>query len=183
MGHGAESSLMMAVARAQIRELARAFRRTDELLLNLDGYLRDNAPRKQGLSLVVAVYDRRERVLEYSAAGHPFPLLLREGDVSDLPGRPGILLALPFLVGTGYERRETGLEPGDHLLFFTDGLFEVPIDDTGTQLGRAGLTALFHEVMRNPGSTPLAELFARVQATDVNPAADDDRTALLLTID
>ena len=41
MGHGAESSLMMAVARAQIREMARHFRRTDELLLNLDGYLRD----------------------------------------------------------------------------------------------------------------------------------------------
>ena len=40
MGHGAEASLMMAVARAQIREMARHFRRTDELLLNLDGYLR-----------------------------------------------------------------------------------------------------------------------------------------------
>ena len=50
MGHGAESSLMMAIARAQIRELARAFRRTDELLLNLDGYLRDNAPPKQGMA-------------------------------------------------------------------------------------------------------------------------------------
>jgi hypothetical protein len=74
MGHGAESSLMMAIARAQIRELARSFRRTDELLLNLDGYLRDNAPPKQGMSLVVSVYDRRDHVLEYSVAGHPFPV-------------------------------------------------------------------------------------------------------------
>ena len=182
MGHGAESSLMMAIARAQIRELARGFRRTDELLLNLDGYLRDNAPPKQGMSMVVGHYDRRERILEYSAAGHPFPLLLRDGEVSDLPGKPGILLALPFLIGTGYERRETELEAGDRLLFFTDGFFEVDIDDTGTQLGRDGLARLFREVMAEGAEGALRRLVARVGSADVNEAADDDRTALLITI-
>ncbi|MEO8692751.1 MAG: SpoIIE family protein phosphatase [Acidimicrobiales bacterium] len=188
MGHGAESSLMMAIARAQIRELARSFRRTDELLLNLDGYLRDNAPPKQGMSLVVAVYDRRDHVLEYSVAGHPFPLLLRETELSDLPGRPGIVLALPFLLGTGYERYETELEPGDQLLFFTDGLFEVAVDDGGKQLGRAGLSAIFAEVVTSAGGATggddaLAELFARVSRADTSEAADDDRTALLLRLD
>ncbi|MEO5840764.1 MAG: SpoIIE family protein phosphatase [Acidimicrobiales bacterium] len=183
MGHGAESSLMMAIARAQIRELARSFRRTDELLLNLDGYLRDNAPPKQGMSLVVSVYDRRDHLLEYSVAGHPFPLLLRKDESSDLPGRPGIILALPFLLGTGYERYETELQAGDRLLFLTDGLFEVPIDKSGTQLGLAGLSRLLREVIASENEFPLAELFARVSDADVNEAADDDRTALLLTID
>jgi len=183
MGHGAESSLMMAIARAQIRELARSFRRTDELLLNLDGYLRDNAPPKQGMSLVVSVYDRRDHVLEYSVAGHPFPLLLRQGQGGELPGRPGIILALPFLLGTGYERRETELEPGDQLLFFTDGLFELPIDNGGTQLGLAGLATLFGEVIAAGTDDPLARLFALVSAADIGVAADDDRTAVLLSID
>ena len=183
MGHGAESSLMMAIARAQIRELARSFRRTDELLLNLDGYLRDNAPPKQGMSLVVCVYDRRDHVLEYSVAGHPFPLLLRHGETSDLPGRPGIILALPFLLGTGYERCETELEAGDRLLFFTDGLFEVPIDERGTQLGLGGLATMVGEVITTGGEAPLTQLFARVSDADVNDTADDDRTAVLLTVD
>ena len=186
MGHGAESSLMMAIARAQIRELARSFRRTDELLLNLDGYLRDNAPPKQGMSLVVSVYDRRDHVLEYSVAGHPFPLLLRqsrESVISELPGRPGIILALPFLLGAGYERCETELEVGDRLLFFTDGLFEVPIDDAGTQLGLGGLASLVDEVLTAGNQAPLADLFARVSEADTNDTADDDRTALLLTVD
>ena len=183
MGHGAESSLMMAIARAQIRELARSFRRTDELLLNLDGYLRDNAPPKQGMSLVVCVYDRRDHVLEYSVAGHPFPLRLREGEKSDLPGRPGIILALPFLLGSGYERFETELQPGDRLLLFTDGLFEVAVDDAGTQLGLGGLANVFGEVMAAEDGGPLARMFARVAAADVADTADDDRTAVLLTID
>jgi len=182
MGHGAESSLMMAIARAQIRELARGFRRTDELLLNLDGYLRDNAPPKQGMSLIVAVYDRRTHLLEYSAAGHPFPFVLRNGEVRDLPGKPGLLLALPFLLGGGYERREFELEPGDRLLLFTDGLYEVEVDEAGAQLGRVGLVALFDEVMRADEHDPLAELLHRIAAVDIAEHADDDRTALLLTL-
>ncbi len=182
MGHGAESSLMMAIARAQIRELARSFRRTDELLPNLDGYLRDNAPPRQGMSLVVAVFDERERLLEYSAAGHPFPILLRNGEAADLPGRHGILLALPFLLGSGYERIEFELEPDDALLFFTDGLFEIAVDEMGTQLGRLGLAELFCTVMTEVVDAPLTELFARVTASDVSDTADDDRTAVLFRV-
>ncbi len=182
MGHGAESSLMMAIARAQLRELARGFRRTDEVLLNLDGYLRDNAPPRQGMSLFVASYDRRSRVLEYSSAGHPFPLLLREGRVSDLRGSPGIILAVPFLLGTGYERHETELDPGDRVLFFTDGLYEVSTPGTSEQLGRAGLSELLVASVESGAARPVDELVRRVAQLDVNAAADDDRTALLLTI-
>lgn len=183
MGHGAEASLMMAIARAQLRELARGFRRTDELLLNLDGYLRDNAPPKQGMSLVVAVHDRRERVLEYGLAGHPAPMLWRDGEVSDLPGRQGILLGLPFLVGTGYERREVELRPGDVVLLFTDGWFEVPVDPAGCQLGRAGLAGLFGEVLAAGSAVdPVRAIAERIAALDVGDAPDDDRTALLLRI-
>lgn len=182
MGHGAESSLMMAVARAQVRELARSFRRTDEVLLNLDGYLRDNAPPRQGMSLVVAVHDDREQLLEYSSAGHPFPLLLRGGEVSVLPGRPGVLLALPFLVGAGYERREIPVERGDRLLFFTDGLCEVAVDEDGTQLGAPGLARLLAEVAAAAPDRCLEALLARVAALDRSPTADDDRTALLARI-
>lgn len=181
MGHGAESSLMMAVARAQVRELARSFRRTDEVLLNLDGYLRDNAPPRQGMSLAVAVYDARQHLLEYSSAGHPFPLLLRGASASALPGRPGVLLALPFLVGAGYERRELVLEPGDRLLLFTDGLCEVTIDEAGRQLGADGLARLFAQVAATGEDGCLAALAGRVAALDRNATADDDRTALLLT--
>lgn len=183
MGHGAESSLMMAIARAQLHELCRGFRRTDEVLLNLDGYLRDNAPPRQGMSMMVACYDRRSRVLEYSSAGHPFPLLCSAGTVGDLPGSPGIILAVPFLVGAGYERRELELDPGDRLLFFTDGVFEVSRSDDDTeQLGRRGLADLLGAVLAEGPPNPLSVLMERISAIDVNDSPDDDRTALLLTV-
>lgn len=191
MGHGAQTSLMMAIARAQVRELVRSCRRTDELLLRLDGYLRDNAPPRQGLSMVVAAFDARTRKLEYSVAGHPFPFLVRDGAVSTLPGRPGIVLALPFLVGTGYERYELALEAGDRLVFYTDGLFEVPLKAAApAHLGINGLAALVGEVLAEAdreaglpwGVDPLAALLQRVAELDAAAAADDDRTAMLVTV-
>lgn len=183
MGHGAQSSLMMAIARAEINELVRSSRRTDELLLRLDGYLRDNAPPKQAMSVAIAAYNRTTRLLEYSCAGHPFPLLWRDGEVTTMDGRPGVLVGLPFQVGSGYERYEFVMEPGDRLLLMTDGLFEVVIDDQGAQLGTDGITALFGGVMADgDGAHPLESLFTEVAELDIADEPDDDRTGLLITI-
>ena len=184
MGHGAEASLMMAIARAQIQELARHFRRTDELLLNLDGYLRDNAPSGQGMSLIVAALDTQTLVLEHSTAGHPAPLMLRGGVVSEIETRPGILLALPMLLGVGYERIEEQLETGDRLLFYTDGLYEVGHPSQGGEkiLGTDGLERLFGDVAGEEAEDLLPELLQRVRAFEEPIEPQDDRTALLLTL-
>ena len=184
MGHGAESSLMMAVARAQIREMARHFRRTDELLLNLDGYLRDNAPSGQGMSLVVGALDTRTLVLEHSTAGHPPPLLLREGTVTELDTRPGILLALPMLLGVGYERLEMQMQPGDRLLFYTDGFYEInhPEQAAKGMLGGDELARLFGEVVKQNSDSLLPALLRRLREKEEPLEPKDDRTAVLLTL-
>jgi serine phosphatase RsbU (regulator of sigma subunit) len=184
MGHGAEASLMMAVAGAQIRALARRFRRTDELLLNLDGYLRDNAPAGQGMSLVVAALDMKTLVLEHSTAGHPPPLLLRESVVTELETRPGILLALPMLLGVGYERLETQMQAGDCLLFYTDGFYEVnhPDQGGGDLIGSYFLARLFEEVASRKPERLLPALLRCLRNLEEPLEPRDDRTALVLTI-
>lgn len=175
---------MMAVAGAQIRELARRFRRTDELLLNLDGYLRDNAPAGQGMSLVVAALDTRTLLLEHSTAGHPPPLLLREGGVAEVETRPGILLALPILLGVGYERVETQIQQGDCLLFYTDGFYEVNHQGQGGEdlMGGDFLCRLFGEISTRKPERLLPELLSRLRELEEPLEPRDDRTAMLLTI-
>ena len=137
--HGAQASLTMAIARAQIRELAHTSRRADELLLRLDGYMRDNAPSRQALTLFVAMYDHNDRSLEYSSAGHPYPLFSRDRRVDRLVGRPGVLMGLPMVAGDGYHRSSKLVTAGDRLMLVTDGLFEVSTD-LGGQLGIDGPT-------------------------------------------
>ncbi|MBD7982374.1 MULTISPECIES: SpoIIE family protein phosphatase [Oerskovia] len=65
--------------------------------------------------------DAKSWAIEYSRAGHLPPLLLRRGEVTQLNEAGG------SLVGFGTGTRATGrveLEPGDVLLFYTDGLIE-----------------------------------------------------------
>ncbi|MEO1056431.1 MAG: SpoIIE family protein phosphatase [Actinomycetota bacterium] len=180
-GHGAQSALAMGIARAELHHLARSFRRTDELLLGLDGYLRDNGPPRQ-LSLVVCVYDERTGDLEYSIAGHPRPMLWRDGQVRELKGPGGVLLAMPWAVDAGYTRNHVALQPGDHLLMYTDGLIEVPTEPGGELLGRGGLTQLFAATMNEESADRAQRLVDRVNAADNSDAADDDRTAMLISI-
>ncbi|MEM8620649.1 MAG: PP2C family protein-serine/threonine phosphatase, partial [Actinomycetota bacterium] len=177
--------LTMAIARAQIRELAHTSRRTDEFLLRLDGYMRDNAPPRQAMTLFVAMYDHSDRSLEYSSAGHPYPLFSRDHDVDRLAGRPGVLVGLPMVAGDGYHRGTKLITTGDRLLMVTDGLFEVPTAQ-GQQLGIDGLAEHFAEVVATDSPTTLDDLFERLRAEleSIGESADnDDRTALLISFD
>jgi serine phosphatase RsbU (regulator of sigma subunit) len=179
------AAISSAVVGAAEREPTRALRaiRVRTLLLNLDGYLRDNAPPRQGMSATVAALDTRRRLLEYSTAGHPPTLLLREGRVRELEAPPGILLATPFLLGSGYARLELPVRSGDRLLFYTDGLFEVTsgADGAGEPLGRRGLAELFAAAVLARPEAALQELARRVAEWAGRPA-EDDRTALLVAI-
>ncbi|MET9605914.1 PP2C family protein-serine/threonine phosphatase [Streptomyces sp. NPDC006512] len=64
-----------------------------------------------------------QRTLRWACAGHPAPLLLRDGRASALgTGHRGPLFGL--VPGHAYETAEVRLLPGDLLLLYTDGMVE-----------------------------------------------------------
>ncbi len=95
--------------------------------------------------------------LTWLSAGHPRPLLVREGHhVGDLycPA------STPFGVGTGPTAVVTAeLAPHDHVVFFSDGIVEARTA-SGEELGSAGLGAMLEDVMVEP--LPAAEIVRRV---------------------
>ena len=54
-----------------------------------------------------------------ASAGHPPPVLIRRGSARLLTG-PSLLLG--YVEDTTYERRREALEPGDSIVFYTDGV-------------------------------------------------------------
>ncbi|MGW7242663.1 PP2C family protein-serine/threonine phosphatase [Streptomyces sp. NPDC054804] len=66
-----------------------------------------------------------ERVVRVLNCGHPPPLLIRPGEVSELDrGRSGPPLNLGMLVGDPYHVDTYAFGPGDQLLLYTDGVTE-----------------------------------------------------------
>jgi serine phosphatase RsbU (regulator of sigma subunit) len=103
-------------------------------------------------------------------AGHPPPLRLRAGRVEPVP----LLADLPFgaLAGYAYRVQPLPLEPGDRLIFLTDGMLERNAADLDT----AALIAACADA--HPREAVQHLMAAVVDATD--GALRDDATALCL---
>ncbi|MER5252680.1 PP2C family protein-serine/threonine phosphatase [Streptomyces sp. NPDC002855] len=74
---------------------------------------------------IIARFHPERDLLRWTCAGHPRPVLVRAGEVTQLPepeGGPGPPLGV--LPGTDYTAAAVSLEIGDIVLLYTDGLTE-----------------------------------------------------------
>jgi serine phosphatase RsbU (regulator of sigma subunit) len=73
-------------------------------------------------SACCAVYDPARHSLDVASAGHPDPVLVRDGVARPLPKPQGGMLGVD--PDGAFEQAEYAVEPGDVLLLYTDGLIE-----------------------------------------------------------
>jgi sigma-B regulation protein RsbU (phosphoserine phosphatase) len=78
------------------------------------------------VSACCAFIDGTGRRLFYASAGHPAPLLRRRDGRIEALSEGGLLLAID--AGSEYVTAEVGMNPGDRLVFFSDGLVEARND-------------------------------------------------------
>ncbi len=120
-GHGIKGATGMVVLRNALRGLAATGAGPGQLLgwLNLVAHhLTDHIY----ATAVCVLYDPATRMLRWARAGHPPPVLVREGRATALPSLHGVMLGA--LAETDYEEGELSLRPDDTLLLYTDGLIE-----------------------------------------------------------
>jgi sigma-B regulation protein RsbU (phosphoserine phosphatase) len=86
-----------------------------------------------------AFIDSAARTLHFASAGHPAPLLRRRDGRMQFLTQGGLLLAID--AGAEYAAAEVGLNDGDRLVFFSDGLVEAR-DAGGEFFGEARLEQL-----------------------------------------
>lgn len=139
---------------------------------------------------VVGTYWAPERTLLFVNAGHPRPLLSRNGGAwqaldgahPDVKRRAddGALSNLPLgvLGETGYEQLALRLDEGDRVLLYTDFAVEARRSD-GEELGERGLIRLLDEIAAQDAEF-LPELLRRIGDHRGGESAADDATLVLL---
>ncbi|MFE5590025.1 PP2C family protein-serine/threonine phosphatase [Streptomyces sp. NPDC056549] len=120
-GHGLDAVARMAQQRHALAGLAQTGATAGEITTWLNELVCSD-PNGETATVVAGHIDE-DRTLHWADAGHPAPLLLRDGLAEPLDaGQRGPLLgALP---GYGYETSRTPLRQGDTLLLYTDGMVE-----------------------------------------------------------
>ncbi|MET9564632.1 PP2C family protein-serine/threonine phosphatase [Streptomyces tauricus] len=118
-GHGVAVTSGMAMLLGALRGMAVAGTEPGRLMAWLNQLLDTSVQPALG-SAVCCRYRPKSRTLVWAQAGHPAPLLFRNGTGRMLAPPDGVLLGATS--GAVYGQAEVPLEPGDLLLLHTDGL-------------------------------------------------------------
>jgi sigma-B regulation protein RsbU (phosphoserine phosphatase) len=173
-GHGIAAALVVAAARTAIRTEAERDAEPGRLLGRLNRLLVGSLPSGMFLTMFVGVLDLNSGRLRFASAGHPHPFWWSEamGVISDLESS-GVPLGL--LEDADYPEGEVGLDPGDFVIAYTDGLVEA-LDVNRQMYGFDRAREAVYDSLRE-GHTigeRLDHLVARVaHFTDGHPAEDD----------
>jgi sigma-B regulation protein RsbU (phosphoserine phosphatase) len=120
-GKGIPASLVMASFRASLLAEIRNNYAIATIMRKVNRLIWESVEPERCVTACYGVLDSAAGVLTYSNAGHLYPLVIRKHEVRRL-NVGGMLLGA--VKSTSYKEERLQLEPGDLLLFFTDGLTE-----------------------------------------------------------
>jgi serine phosphatase RsbU (regulator of sigma subunit) len=182
VGHGLHASLLANLAVSCYRNSRRAGLPLDACVEAIDAALADGFGVERYVTAVIGQLDIDTGVFRWISAGHPAPMLLRDGQlVKELLCDPALPLGMGALTGVvGYEVCEESLQPGDRLLLVTDGVDEARTED-GSFFGRDRLAEFAAKELASGLPTP--EVMRRLQAAILRYQTgqlQDDATTLFV---
>jgi sigma-B regulation protein RsbU (phosphoserine phosphatase) len=148
---------------------------TSQLTSLLNQHLYSNTPPEKFATFVFGVFDEKTSILHYTNAGHLQPILIRRGEASLLEVDGMVIGAFPF---ARYGESQIAMEPGDLLVFYTDGISE-PENEYGEMYGEQRLTEL---LLKNAGKSDqeiLEMIIDAVERWTGSPELQDDMTLLV----
>jgi sigma-B regulation protein RsbU (phosphoserine phosphatase) len=179
-GHGAAAAVLMAMTCALFRSYPGIPEDPQQVL----SFINDGLNKTYDtcfVTAIFAVYDPGENTLRIARAGHPLPVIYRAATGQalefDCEGVPPMGIDEYEAVPTA----EIRLNPGDHILLYTDGITEQFSED-GDLFGEDRLVRLMQE---NGGNTPeilINTIVDEVNRFAGNNTANDDQALLALAV-
>ncbi|MFO7662745.1 MAG: SpoIIE family protein phosphatase [Chloroflexota bacterium] len=118
---GVPAALVMATTRTLLRSSAEQYDSPGAVLERTNDKLHNDIPPKMFVTCLYAVMEPATGRLVYANAGHDVPYRKTSGGVKEMRARG---MPLGLLPGMEYEEKEVILEPGECILFYSDGLVE-----------------------------------------------------------
>lgn len=173
-GHGVGPALLATRISSEVRYEIMYRRDPKDIVDSLQRFMLEHFSNSGlFLSFVAARIDLDGGEVTWSGAGHPSPLLLRAGT-----GRTERLQSQNPLVGLEIPNAGDSCQdsvhfcPGDRLLFYTDGLFEV-VDAEDRQLGMRGFVSMAQATRRDDVFSVADHLLQAIRDFQHGPNTDD----------
>jgi serine phosphatase RsbU (regulator of sigma subunit) len=176
-GHGLPTGLLAAMAKAALSTLLESGVAGSPLFARLNELIYRSTDSRNYMTLSFLAYDPKSRLAELTNAGQLAPYHLKRKGVTThaLPSFP--LGASPR---SEFPTVSFSVEPGDLLLFFTDGYVEAA-NAAGEPWGFERLEAVLQREASSGEEALRDAVLAGVEKHSEGRAADDDRTMVILT--
>lgn len=178
VGKGLAAAMYAALAMGTIRGIHKSGTNPTSVMALMNERLRMRVVPGRYCALQYAVYDPAARLLTYANAGLPRPILISPQGCREV-GEGGLPSGL--FAGAEYDMYSLELQPGEAVLFHTDGILEAR-NALGDDFGMEGILAVCAEHAQASADTLLDGLFAEVDAFTGDGLAHDDMTAIVLKI-
>jgi sigma-B regulation protein RsbU (phosphoserine phosphatase) len=177
-GKGSAAALYGAVAIGTMRSLGSQKPRPANMLRAINGFLSDRAVEGRFMTLCFATWHRRRRRLRIANAGQEQPLLLHGGRCEKirLVGFP-----LGMFPEATYEERVFILDPGDIIVFHSDGIGDAQNDD-GKFFGHLRLANLIVQYKDLSADSIADRILEEADNFSGGQHPADDRALLVLKI-
>ncbi|PYV89278.1 MAG: serine/threonine protein phosphatase [Acidobacteria bacterium] len=175
-GKGAPAALYGALASGILRTRATRKYPPAEMLRLVNVSLRQRTIEGRFMTLCYATYDAKTRILKFSNSGAPPPILCKQGtaEVLSVEGFP-----LGMFDAAEYQEREIVIEPGDCLIFYTDGLVEAR-DLRGEEFGFERLKEVLEKNSQLEAKKVIEKVFAQIERFSLDSRKFDDQTIVAL---
>ncbi|MBK9990483.1 MAG: SpoIIE family protein phosphatase [Verrucomicrobia bacterium] len=184
MGHGVKAALVTTLIRGLLSDVRSKQLNPAQVLEHLNERLCPLLDRPPLPRFVTALYGRVDLAagtIDLANAGHPWPLLQRQGidtaPITDEQCGP----ALGFMRGATYTSTTHTLTKQDRLLLFTDGWTEEP-NAAGEEFGTARLLEALGRLQKTPVENVLATIAGEITAFSGKTTRGDDLCGVLLEI-
>lgn len=174
-GKGLPASLLMANFQALLRAFAPGAESPSELCNHLSGVLYHNTTPGKYITAFYAVLDLKRHRLTYTNAGHNPPAYFGKEGGAFLKTKGTVLGLFPKW---NFGQETIDLNPGDRILFYTDGVSEV-VNEEEEDFGEERLLELLGQSRKTPVQKAHQHITRAVKEY-CNNSFQDDATTLLL---
>jgi sigma-B regulation protein RsbU (phosphoserine phosphatase) len=181
-GKGIPASLLMAICRTNLRQIAPRFASPARVLMELNRVLGGDIQQELYITMVYAVIDTEYNEVIFARAGHELPLFLRNDRVTgqvvnEFVGADGMPLGMvdeEMFAAVIADRREP-LSPGETFLLYTDGITEAS-NEEGKEFSGSRLSDVVRRLNERPAREINDGVLEAVQRFSGVSAQRDDLT-------
>ena len=178
-GKGIPAALIMASFRASLKAEIRNNYAIGTIFFKVNNLLYESIERENYVTAVYGVLNIKNRVFTFSNAGHNPPILRRKEGTIEYLTEGGV--ALGILQSHDYKEMVLGLNPGDLILFYTDGVTEAK-NEFGEEFGTKRLEKILLENYALKARQIQDKIYQEIKEFTQDKPGQDDFTMIVIKV-